>query len=453
MKLLCLLKFRFCRQKLFFLLFISSGVSCLGQAVHVEVKKNDKSEFRLFRDGKEYFVQGGGGSTNWDELAAIGGNSVRTWSADNAKAVLDEAQRLGLTVMMGLWMQHERHGFDYDDQAKVNAQLEGFRKVVMEIKDHPALLLWGVGNEVDLQYTNTNVWKAVNAVAQMIHDVDPHHPTSTVTAGLDEAEVKLILRDCPAIDIYGINTYGDLGNVKKNIRNFGWKKSYLITEWGPNGHWEVQKTSWGAPIEQISSEKAFSYKTRYTEDILGDGQYCMGSYAFLWGQKQETTSTWYGLFSAKGERSPAIDELEILWSKKPLTQHCPDLTSLTINGKKAGDSVKLRSDSLYSASAIVKDLDGDKLKVKWMIILESTDIKSGGDAESAPQAIAALFKSKSASGAKFRAPATEGAYRLFYEVTDGHNHYAYGNFPFYVIPALPGAAPGRPIAFKKQVMR
>ena len=165
-----------------------------SQAVHVEVKINEHGQYRLYRGGSEYYIKGGGGSEQWDELARIGGNSVRTWSTDNAKEMLDKAHALGLTVMMGLWMQHERHGFDYDDKPKVQAQLEYFRKIVMEIKDHPALLLWGIGNEVDLFYTNTNVWKAVNDVAKMIHELDHfrHIIYSFPHVGIGVKEVDLI---------------------------------------------------------------------------------------------------------------------------------------------------------------------------------------------------------------------------------------------------------------------
>lgn len=115
-----------------------------------------------------------------------------------------------MTVMLGLWVQHERHGFDYDNESKVKAQLDYFTEVVKTYKDHPALLLWGVGNEVDLFYSNTKVWNAIEDIAAMIHQIDPNHPTSTVTAGLDPAEVRLIMANAPSIDIYGINTYGDI---------------------------------------------------------------------------------------------------------------------------------------------------------------------------------------------------------------------------------------------------
>ena len=74
----------------------------------------------------------------------------------------------------------------------------------------------------------------------MIHEVDPNHPTTTVTAGLDSAEVQLILAKAPDIDIYSINTYGDLGNIDAKLLKYGWKGPYAITEWGPDGHWEVE---------------------------------------------------------------------------------------------------------------------------------------------------------------------------------------------------------------------
>lgn len=120
-------------------------------------------------------------------MIAIGANSFRTWGVDNAKQVLDEAHKRGLTVMLGLWLQHERHGFDYDNKMKVKQQLDYFKTVINQYKDHPALLLWGIGNELDLDYTNPNVWYAVQDIAKYAHQVDPNHPTSTVTARLTDS--------------------------------------------------------------------------------------------------------------------------------------------------------------------------------------------------------------------------------------------------------------------------
>ena len=416
--------------------------------IPVKIMQDEAGMWHLTRDGKPYEVRGAGGNVQLDKLVEVGGNSIRTWSTDNAQEVLDEAYSKGITVMLGLWVQHERHGFDYNDEKKVAAQLEGFKKVILQFKDHPALLMWGIGNEVDLFYSNTRVWAAINDIAKYIHQVDHNHPTSTVTAGLDDKEVKLILRDAPEIDVYCVNTYGDIAGVRKNIRSFGWKGPYMITEWGPNGHWEVAKTKWGAPVEQSSSEKAKSYRERLASEIQADKDFCIGSYVFLWGHKQETTSTWYGLFSAEGNASEAVEVLQDIWKPGTVKNRTPVLDSLCVDGKKKGEYIALTADEIYEASAFLKDADNDLLKSSWVIVPESRDIKSGGDAESAPTPLVGLFKKKTTNSAKFFAPSTEGAYRLFFETVDGNGHYAYTNVPFYVMPRKAGQAPKRAVSFK-----
>lgn len=419
---------------LFFFLLSLNGLVFFAQSSvrHVEVKKNIHDEYRLFVDQQEFYVKGVGGSDHLDVAATIGANTIRTWSTDDARAVLDNAQKHGLMVMMGLWVQHERHGFDYDDDAKVKNQLEQFRKVVLEIKDHPALLLWGVGNEVDLFYTNTKVWNAVQDIAKMIHEVDPHHPTTTVTAGLDPLEVELIKKNAPDIDIYSVNTYGGIGEVRKNIRSYGWTGPYLITEWGPNGHWEVAKTPWGAPIEQTSSDKAFVYQDRYQKEILGDAAYCMGSFVFLWGHKQETTSTWYGMFDESGRTSEAIDVLHEAWSPATFKNHAPRMEYLLINQLSANQAPAVWADDEVNVKCNWVDVDLDVKKVIWNVIPESSDIKAGGDAEAAPMPIQGLWKKRGDFDATFRAPHVPGAYRVFVQINDAQNHYAYANIPFEV---------------------
>ena len=134
---------------------------CFSQAVKVEVKQVD-GNWTLFRGGEPYYIKGAGGLGYMEEVVDRGGNSIRTWSVDDAQETLDEAHALGLTVMMGLWVQHERHGYDYDNEAANKAQLEDFTRMVKKYKDHPALLMWSIGNEVDLFYSNTKVWNVVD---------------------------------------------------------------------------------------------------------------------------------------------------------------------------------------------------------------------------------------------------------------------------------------------------
>lgn len=394
--------------------------------------KQVNGEWTFMRNGEPYYVKGVGGHVQLDEAEACGANSIRTWHIDNAKEILDDAHSRGMTVMMGYWLGHERHGYDYSDKWAVQDQFNSIKKAVEDLKDHPALLCWGVGNEMDLFYSDFNVWDAVEEIAAMIHEVDPNHPTCVVTAGIDVAEVQMIKERAPSIDILGVNTYGDVGNVPRSIDLFGWEGPYMITEWGPNGHWEVAKTSWGAPVEQTSSEKAASYKERYETYIAGDREQCIGSYVFLWGQKQETTQTWYGVFLEDGSRTEAIDVLYHAWTKAPPENSCPHITSVTLDGKTAYESVKLSPGQRTKAGLVVNDPDNDALTVKWELLPESTDIKAGGDVEEKPEAIPAKVIDSGNGEGIFRAPRNRGAYRLFVFIHDGKGHAATANIPFFV---------------------
>lgn len=400
--------------------------------IKVEVRQ-EKGNWKLYRGGEPYYINGVGGQKYLDRAVAYGANSVRTWGAGEAINILDEAHSKGLTVLFGLWVGCERQGFDYDDSKAVKAQLERFTEVVKAYKDHPALLMWGIGNETDLFYSDFKVWNAINDIAKMVHEVDPNHPTMTVTAGFDIAEAQLVQERAPHIDIFGINTYGELLGIDKSIRASGWKKPYIITEWGPDGHWEVPKTSWGVPIEQTSSEKADKYRERYRKGIKEDVQMCLGSYVFLWGQKQETTPTWYGVFLEDGTETEVMDVLEEEWSGKSPSNRAPHVNSMTMNDMKVNESVFIKPGKVCEFNIDVYDPDKDQLTFRWELLPESRDIKSGGDKESRPEPVKISIKEDNVKGKLvFNAPKKEGPYRLFAYVYDGNGNAATANFPIFV---------------------
>ena len=112
-------------------LFIAFAIffSVLSQKSIVTVSEiNDQWE--LLVDGKPFYVKGAGGETQMNKVIECGGNTIRTWGLENAQEVLDEAQAKGLKVMLGMWVQHERHGFDYNDEEKIKNQLNKQGRVV-----------------------------------------------------------------------------------------------------------------------------------------------------------------------------------------------------------------------------------------------------------------------------------------------------------------------------------
>ena len=153
-----------------------------GGPIRVEVVREGEG-FRLLRGGEPYVVKGAGGAAAEDlaALAAHGGNSIRTWGIENARPLLDAAAEHGLTVAMGLPVAAERRGVDYADEATVAAQRNRVRAAVEKLKDHPALLFWIIGNELNHGMRDPGVFDEVNALSAMIHAIDPDHPTTTTS--------------------------------------------------------------------------------------------------------------------------------------------------------------------------------------------------------------------------------------------------------------------------------
>lgn len=413
------------------LLAISTISSAQSGPVKVEVKQAN-GRYELLRGGQPYFIKGAGGGQFTERIKAYGGNSIRTWGTEGAEAVLADANKNGLTVMLGLDVARERHGFDYNNPQAVAEQLQKLRADVLKYKDDPAVLFWGIGNELNLEYTNPKVWDAVQQIAQMIHEVDPNHPTSTVLAGLNQKEVNYIKARCPAVDILSINTYAGLAAIPQQVRATGWTGPYVVAEWGPTGHWESPVTPWKASVEETSSQKAAVYQSRYEASVAKDKTQCLGTYVFLWGQKQERTPTWYGIFTEDGKESEVVDVMQYLWSGKWPENRAPHLSGFRLNGKQATDSVYLEPGKRYPAVVTVTDPDKDRLTYRWELLPESTDLKSGGDRESRPQPISGLIPANAKAKTKLQAPAKEGAYRLFIYTYDGHDNVATANIPFYV---------------------
>lgn len=403
----------------------------------VELRKTDGT-YRLFVNGDEFFVKGAGCEFGPCELVAShGGNSIRTWRVDNGintgKEILDMAWENGLMVMMGLDVARERHGFDYNDEIGVARQLGNIKKNILELKDHPALLGWGIGNELNHGYTNKKVWDAVNDIARMIKEVDGNHVVTTMLAGIGREEVEYIRDNCPYLDFISIQMYGDIINLQQRLDQAGYDGPYLVTEWGATGHWEMPETKWGSPIEQSSAEKADAIRVRYEKAILSSPANCLGSYVFLWGQKQERTPTWYGLFTEKGETTEAVNVMEYLWSGKWPEQIAPRVLNAEIKDKGGRyDNVKLEVNTVYSAFVEVKYPGGGQISARAEILPEPVELSDGGDFEQRPQTIEGLVMSVTPDKVVFKSPSRKGAYRLFIYVSDNNLNTGTINIPFLI---------------------
>jgi hypothetical protein len=400
----------------------------------VELRQHD-GKYRLYVDGKEFYVRGAGCEFgDIERLAMHGANSFRTWRTENGQQsgqqVLDRAQKSGLKVLMCVEVARERHGFNYDDKDAVSRQFADIKAQILKYKDHPALLGWILGNELNLQSKNPKVWDAVNDLAKFIHEADPNHPATTALAGISKGVVDEIKKRATALDFLSVQSYGDIINLQKRLKDAQWEGPYMVTEWGATGHWEVASTQWKAPIEETSSQKAKVFAERHEKAIAADPLRCLGSYVFLWGQKQERTPTWYGMFTEQGEETETVEVMHKIWTGRDPANHVPRVENVNLNGLFANQNIRLKIGNPLSADIRSSDPDNDRLSYSFEIMPESTDLKTGGDFETKPPVVASVHGEKGT--AQLKAPDKEGAYRLFFYVRDGKGNCGTANIPFFV---------------------
>ena len=402
--------------------------------IPVEIR-GEPGKFQLYRGGMPYVVRGAGvavhepdGRQLMEELRARGGNSLRTWNVGDGK-FLDDAQELGLTVALCLDVARERHGFDYDDPIAVQNQLERFEQQVRQHRDHPALLAWVIGNELNHDFTNPRVYDAVNDISKMIHELDPNHPTTTTTAVMDKELADIIVERAPDLDFVSIQVYGALFVLDDLIADLPDDLPVMVTEWGTLGHWEVGETDWGAPIELNSTQKARIFLRGYVEALAPLAGRVIGDYVFIWGQKQERTPTWYGMF-VDGAPTQAVGVMQRIWTRKLPTELAPSIERLRLNGKVAEDNIRLLPGGKYEAEVTASDSESETLSYSWRMLEESRATQRGGDFEETPPEVSHYLGESSGAKIKLRAPEETGAYRLFVYVHDESGSVAHANIPF-----------------------
>ncbi len=410
---------------------IATTFNAFAQVSKVEVTTNTLGNFELQRNGIPYYIKGAGAKDHFDLLVKSGANSIRVWSTNN-KAFLDSAHHYGLTVTLGLHVRPERSGMDYNDEYAVKGQIEFLKNEVLKYKDHPALLVWGIGNEVDLKYSNFKVWETIEIIAKYIKEVDPNHPTMTVIAGVDPSKAYHIKKHCPSVDILGLNVYGSIENAGANLRKFNWDKPYIVSEWGVNGPFEAKKTSWKAKIEPPNGVKADQRKRRYLQLIEKDKELCLGSYCFLWGQKQESTATWHGMFLSNGNPTEAVDVMQYCWTGKWPKSRAPSIKNISLENIGWRKDHILEPSTAATLSIEYNIYNNKKVIVEYILFPEAFSDKIGGDIQKSPDPIEFEIVKKTDTELTFISPNKKGAYRLFAYVKNEIGQSSVANIPFIV---------------------
>lgn len=396
----------------------------------VRVAFTDSLGYTLLREGIPFAVRGASGHQDLALLKQFGGNTVRVYEPDSLGSVLDRAAPLGIAVIADLPIPGSYKAGTHAAEEirrlgpKLLATVEAYH-------DHPALLYWILGNEVFNKGYGEEYVTAYNELAAGIRQIDPHHPISS-TFNVHQLGYTKIRLAQPTIDFVSFNLFGNLKDLQTDLWQLWplWRGPFILTEWSYNGPWEATNTTWGAPFEPPNPTKAVHLTERYNDWVapLYGTDRMMGDLAFYWGNKFESTPTWYSFFTSGGHVSEMAFALGNIWSGQERDFPGPSVEYLLLNGEGEGSNHLLPTDRLTQASVSFLTPPAPGATFYWEIRPE--DWQELGESS---RVVRGRFDEESADRAVFRTPSAPGPYRLYYRVESPDGYFSADNIPFYVL--------------------
>lgn len=412
--------------KSYFTIYLTLFVCVLSSAQTQVQQKNGQWQFMV--DGEAFKVKGAtfgydDDVANYDdyfkELKFLGVNAIRTWgTGENTKALLDAAEKHKIKVMLGIWMRHGKPGaeaddsFNYlEDKAGMEEMYNNAIEVVKSYKDHPALLLWGVGNEVYIN-TATDEEKAaysrlLERICSEIKRLDDQHPIASVEAwtfGLDWWEKYV-----PSLDIYGLNSYGPgVGILSDELKKKNIDKPYVITEFGVMGEWDMPKDKNGVTIEPSDLQKYDAIAKGY-HDWIESKPNCLGVYVFHYGDSDEFLGSWLTTHF-KGKTRPQYWAIREAYTGEAPVNQVPEISGFSLTDKPT------KSNNWISVNIEATDAENEELSFSFYYNQRT------GSRKRRDQLTPLIHRASLKDGLEILLPPEHGAIKIYAVVTDEYNN-------------------------------
>ncbi len=384
--------------------------------------------WELLVDGKPYEIKGvtfgfDNDIDNYDvhfkDLKNLGVNTIRTWATGkNTTKLLDAAHENGIKVMVGIWMRHGRPGMEDDDSFNYLENTQGKEdmyqdalNVVETYKNHPAVLTWGIGNEV---YLNTATDEEKIAYSQLLERIcsaikqnDPIHPTTSVEAwtfGLDWWQKYV-----PSLDIYGLNSYGPGVNLlaveldKKEI-----DKPYIVTEFGVTGEWDIKQEINGVKVEPSDNQKYDAILNGYNNWIQNKPAN-LGVFVFHYATGNEFVAPWLFTHYNNMTRPQYWAIREAFKSKIPIN-NVPEIKLFNLRNST------IKSGTWIPVDLDVTDKENDSLQVSFSYNQRT------GSRKRRDQINALQYRGNIFNGYEIQVPKEDGSIKVYAIVKDTYNN-------------------------------
>ncbi len=389
------------------------------QASQVYVR-GEKGNWFLEVDGRPFYIKGAGcglaaGRKGEDYLKLaneLGANSVRTWGTDQGNQhYLDTAARYGLKVAAGIWLNYVADdgsfSYRYDKEYLETKRREVF-DYIKKYKDHPAILIWGLGNEA-LFFTKEEEEKIafcnfLEELIREIHRLDPAHPVCYAGAGT--TALPYLLKYVPSLDIIGMNVYGSIRTAQGAWEYQGFDKPYLLTEYGSHLSADRPKDGNNKPIELSDENKAKIYKDLAGQIYSFKGNN-VGGFVFHLGETTQESMTWWNINEGGLKRESFWKIYEVYTGRKP--PHKPIRIAKFLVSKINNISPS----ELIEVKAGAREQAGNDLSITYAISSAKENIMMYYVNEYIPTEV---FYSE--DGARIRVPSKGGIYRIYCFVRD-----------------------------------
>jgi hypothetical protein len=185
-------------------------------------------------------------------MKEAGINTIRVYAPIDDETVLNKINDFGIKVIIG---------FGYNQNGYFDILSGSFINYVEKYKNHPAILLWELGNEYNYHpewFENDikNWYLAMNEAAQLIHQKDTNHPVTTAHGDLPDS---LALSLAPNIDVWGLNVYrwDNPETIFEEWKKVSSKPMYL-SEAGGDSYMTISKAGYEKGINEKAQADATS---------------------------------------------------------------------------------------------------------------------------------------------------------------------------------------------------
>jgi len=219
-------------------------------------------------------------------LKAMGANTIRIYKPPTTIDFIDAAFNQGLYVIVDYSVAHDS---DLNNPAVLDAIKTGFLNMVNTWKNHPAVLMWNLGNEINfhLNGAHPSVWYSfVNDCAGEAHLAEgaEYHPVISANAEIAEIgqaaysadDGSLPYLDAWAVQIYRGQSFGSMFTDLKTKTS----KPVVITEFGCDA------------FDMRNQREEEQQQAIYLQDQLGEiennasadnpSNICIGGTVFMW---------------------------------------------------------------------------------------------------------------------------------------------------------------------------